>query len=89
MFWVLVQMLQEGGDVNVLMPRMIQEIRRAGVRRTDREAMAFGLCHLESLLHSGWVRGVRVPGVPTLRFEMPSLERSIKPNNDTFVEFVG
>ena len=89
MFWVLVQMLQQGGDVNVLMPRMIQEIRRVGVRQTDREAMAFGLCHLESLLHSGWVRGVRVPGVPTLRFEMPSMERSIKPNNDTFVEFVG
>lgn len=87
MYYVLVQILQRGGDVSFLIPNMIAAVKQHGARPTDKKAMSYGLCHLESLLKSGWVRGVMLPGQPPLRFEMPRLERAIKMNTDTFVEF--
>jgi flavin-dependent dehydrogenase len=87
MYYVLVQILQHGGDVSFLVPNMIAAIKKHGARHTDKEAMSYGLCHLESLLKSGWVRGVMVPGQPPLRFEMPKHQRAMRKNTDTFLEF--
>ncbi len=84
-YYVLVQILEKGGDVGFLMPNLIHAIKYHGFRKTDASAMAYGLCHLESMLKCGWIRGVTVPGMPMIQFRIPRRQRAIKKNVDTFV----